>query len=126
MLYNSYIVIIGFKAEEQTEECENKLKKKKFGKSKRKRLYNLIIKLITAAGVIVCAVSIIISYSNHEEMRKELDSINQKAEEIEAENIELERILGAEDMNAYMEKLAIEKMNYAYPDEHRYYDKSRN
>ena len=51
-------------------------------------------------------------------MQKELNSINKKAEEIEAENVD--------DMDAYMEKLAIEKMNYAYPDERRYYDTSRN
>ncbi len=113
-------------AAKQREECENKLKKRKLGKSKRRGLYNLIIKIITAAGVIVCAVSIMINYSNHEEMRKELNSINKKAEEIKAENVELERILSDNDMDAYMEKLAIEKMNYAYPDEHRYYDKSRN
>ncbi len=29
-------------------------------------------------------------------------------------------------MNAYMEKIAIENMNYAYPNERRYYDTSRN
>ena len=49
-------------------------------------------------------------------MQKELNSINKKAEEIEAENVELQRILEDDDMDAYMEKLAIEKMNYAYPD----------
>jgi len=45
---------------------------------------------------------------------------------IEAENVELQRILEDDDMNAYMKKLAIEDMNYAYPDERRYYDTSRN
>ena len=59
-------------------------------------------------------------------MQKELNSINKKAEEIEAENVELQRIFEDDDMDAYMEKLAIEKMNYAYPDERRYYDTSRN
>ena len=59
-------------------------------------------------------------------MQKELNSINKKAEEIEAENVELQRILEDDDMDAYMEKLAIEKMNYAYPDERRYNDTSRN
>jgi hypothetical protein len=38
----------------------------------------------------------------------------------------LQRILEDDDMNAYMKKLAIEDMNYAYPDERRYYDTSRN
>ena len=56
----------------------------------------------------------------------ELNSIVNKTEEVEAENVELQRILEDDDMNAYMKKLAIEDMNYAYPDERRYYDTSRN
>ena len=58
-------------------------------------------------------------------MQKELNSIVNKTEEVEAENVELQRILEDDDMNAYMKKLAIEDMNYAYPDERRYYDTSR-
>ena len=86
--------------------------KRKPGKPKRKSLFSFISKFITQ--------------SNRAEMQKELNSINKKAEEIEAENVELQRILEDDDMDAYMEKLAIEKMNYAYPDERRYYDTSRN
>ncbi len=59
-------------------------------------------------------------------MQKELDSIDKKTGELEAENVELQRILDDGDMNAYMEKIAIENMNYAYPNERRYYDTSRN
>lgn len=99
--------------------------KRKPGKPK-KSLFSLITKLTAITAIIACFVSIIITKSNHSEMQKELDSINKKAEEIEAENVELQRILEDDDMDAYMEKLAIEKMNYAYPDERRYYDKSRN
>ena len=65
-------------------------------------------------------------YSVLAEMQKELNSIVNKTEEVEAENVELQRILEDDDMNAYMKKLAIEDMNYAYPDERRYYDTSRN
>ena len=100
--------------------------RRKPGKPKRKGLFSLITKFTAITAVIACFVSIIITKSNHSEMQKELDSINKKAEEIEAENVELQRILEDDDMDAYMEKLAIENMNYAYPDERRYYDKSRN
>ena len=93
--------------------------KRKPGKPKRKSLFSFISKFITIAAVIGCFASIIITQSNRAE-------INKKAEEIEAENVELQRILEDDDMDAYMEKLAIEKMNYAYPDERRYYDTSRN
>ena len=67
-----------------------------------------------------------ITQSSLAEMQKELISIVNKTEEVEAENVELQRILEDDDMNAYMKKLAIEDMNYAYPDERRYYDTSRN
>lgn len=100
--------------------------KRKPGKPKCKSLFSFISKFITIAAVIGCFASIIITQSNRAEMQKELNSINKKAEEIEAENVELQRILEDDDMDAYMEKLAIEKMNYAYPDERRYYDTSRN
>lgn len=104
------------------------MKKKKYkpGKKNRKGLFGLVTKLTVVAAVISCFVSIIITNSDHAQMRKELNAINKKASEIEAENVELERILDDDDMDAYMEKIAIEKMNYAYPDERRYYDKSRN
>lgn len=59
-------------------------------------------------------------------MQKKLDSIVSRTEEVEADNAELQRTLDEDDINAYMEKLAIEKMNYAYPNERRYYDTSRN
>ena len=89
-------------------------------------MFSLISKLIIIAAVIGCIISIIITRSSLAEMQKELNSIVNKTEEVEAENVELQRILEDDDMNAYMKKLAIEDMNYAYPDERRYYDTSRN
>ena len=44
----------------------------------------------------------------------------------EAENEDLERILNSGDIDSYMEKLAREDYGYAYPDEYRFYDTSRN
>ena len=64
-------------------------------------MFSLISKLIIIAAVIGCIISIIITQSSLAEMQKELNSI-------------------------VMKKLAIEDMNYAYPDERRYYDTSRN
>ncbi len=59
-------------------------------------------------------------------MQAELKILQEKTQEVEAENVELQRILEDDDINAYMEKVAIEEMNYAYPNERRYYDTSRN
>lgn len=91
-----------------------------------KVLYRLITRLVIIITLIACAVAIIAMQSTKAEKVKELAQIHKKAEEIEAENAEMQRILDNDDMDAYMEKIAIEKMNYAYPNERRYYDTSRN
>ena len=49
-----------------------------------------------------------------------------KTEEIKSQNEEYQRLFNADDINSYKEKLAIENMNYAYPNEIRFYDTSRN
>lgn len=89
-------------------------------------MFSLLSKLIIIAVIIGCIVSIIVTQSDISQMQKKLDSIVSRTEEVEADNAELQRTLDEDDINAYMEKLAIEKMNYAYPNERRYYDTSRN
>lgn len=89
-------------------------------------MFTRIAILIVLAVIIGCIVSFIITQSSLSEMQSELEAIQNKTEEIEAENVELQRVLDDEHMNEYMEELAIEEMNYAYPNERRYYDKSRN
>lgn len=95
-------------------------------KIKKKGVFSLVSKLVILTVVIGCIVSFIVTQSSLSDMQSELKTIVTKTEEIEAENVELQRILEDDDMNAYMEKLAIEEMNYAYPNERRYYDTSRN
>lgn len=95
-------------------------------KIKKKGLFSLISKIIIIVAVIVCIVSFIATQASLTEMEAELKTIAEKTEEVEAENVELQRILEDDDMNAYMEKIAIEEMDYAYPNERRYYDTSRN
>ncbi|MGN0613406.1 MAG: hypothetical protein ACI4JB_05840 [Porcipelethomonas sp.] len=95
-------------------------------KIKKKGVFSLVSKLVILAVIIGCIVSFIVTQSSLADMQSELKTIISKTEEIEAENVELQRILEDDDMNAYMEKLAIEEMNYAYPNERRYYDTSRN
>jgi len=95
-------------------------------KKKKKGMFSLLSKLIIIAVIIGCIVSIIVTQADISQMQKKLDSIVSRTEEVEADNAELQRTLDEDDINAYMEKLAIEKMNYAYPNERRYYDTSRN
>ncbi len=98
----------------------------KLKKLKKKGLFGLVSRGIIIVAVIVCVVSFIVTQTNLTEMESELGDIAEKIDEVEAENVELQRVLEDDDMNAYMEKIAIEEMDYAYPNERRYYDTSRN
>ena len=53
-------------------------------------------------------------------------NIQSKIDAYEAENMEIQRVLDSNDTSAYMEKVAIEERGYAYPDERRFYDTSRD
>lgn len=74
----------------------------------------------------VCLISMIGSFSTLQQKSRELDEIKAATAVEEAENAELLRILEDDDMRAYMEKVAIEELNYAYPNERRFYDASRD
>ncbi len=96
-------------------------------KSGRKRsLFTYVSMAVIIAMIVACVVSFVVTQSSISQMESELKTIDAKTQEVEAENVELQRILKDDDMNAYMEKIAIEDMDYAYPNERRYYDTSRN
>jgi cell division protein FtsB len=60
------------------------------------------------------------------EKEKKYNQIQEQIEDLEIKNEELNLTLNSDDIEAYMQKLAIEKYGYAYPDEIRFYDKSHN
>lgn len=91
-----------------------------------KFLFKLLIRATIVLALIGCTASIISLQSNIAERKAELASLRSQAEAYEAENEDLERILNSGDIDAYMEKLAREDYGYAYPDEYRFYDTSRN
>ena len=96
-------------------------------KEKRRNIFDWIItRIVVAAVFIVCIVSIVVTQANLVDKRAELAELNQKIEAAEAERIELERFVETDDLEGYMEKAAIEKYNYAYPNERRFFDTSRN
>lgn len=77
-------------------------------------------------SVIACFVSIISTQASLSEKRKELDFLKQQTAAVKDENEEVQRLFDDGDIDDYKEKLAIENMNYAYPNEIRFYDTSRN
>ncbi len=50
--------------------------------------------------------------------QKELQDVLAMVEEQRIDNQELERILAIEDEDSYIERIAKEKLGFAYPDEH--------
>lgn len=94
--------------------------------SRPKFIFRVIQRTAAAAAVVGCTVLIISVQSNIAEKNAELHTLKAQISEYEAKNEDLARILDSGDTDRYMEKLAREDYGYAYPDEFRFYDTSRN
>lgn len=106
---------------------KDKPKEKSKVKSKGKSLFNRGLVKIAAITIIVgCGMLIVTTERDCAEKEKELAGIQSKIDSYEAENTEIQRILESDDLSEYMEKVAIEERGYAYPDERRFYDTSRD
>lgn len=99
---------------------------KKTKHKKSKLLFRILQRAAIAAAIIGCTVLIITVQSDIAEKQGELQDIKEQINAYEAENEDLARILNSGDTDRYMEKLAREDYGYAYPDEFRFYDTSRN
>lgn len=95
-------------------------------KSKNNGVVTSIIKIAGGIFCLVCLVSIISTQATIVEKQKELTELKSREESLIEQNGEFERILNEDDTNAYMLSLAIGNMGYAFPDEIRFYDTSRN
>lgn len=101
--------------------------KKKKKKSGKKSLFNRgLVKLAAASVIIGCGALIVTTERDCAEKEKELSKIQAEIDAYEEENTELQRVLESDDISSYMEKVAVEERGYAYPDERRFYDKSRD
>ena len=78
------------------------------------------------AAIIGCTVTVVSIQSNIAQKQTELHQNQTQVENMQADNADLKRIIDSGDIDAYMEKLAREDYGYAYPDEFRFYDTSRN
>ena len=96
------------------------------GNRKTQNVVSNIFKVIIVLCVIGFIASIVYTKATIVERQQELSELQTKADKIQSENDEYKRLLDNEDVNAYMEMLAIENMSYAYPNEIRFFDTSRN
>ncbi|MCR4644339.1 MAG: hypothetical protein K5695_02885 [Oscillospiraceae bacterium] len=86
----------------------------------------ILLRIALVLFVLFCAVSIVTLQNSIAEKKRQLASIEANIETVAAENDELADLIKADDIGRYMEKLAVENNGYAYPDERRYYDTSRD
>ncbi len=89
-------------------------------------LFRLLLRVAGALFVIFCVVSIVNTQNSTVEKKQELAKIESDIEELKMNIDELNDMNRSDDIKRYMEKLAVENNNYAYPDERRYYDTSRD
>ncbi|MBR2912901.1 MAG: hypothetical protein IKK51_09325 [Oscillospiraceae bacterium] len=88
--------------------------------------FRLMLRVAGVLFVIFCVVSIVNTQNSTAEKKQELAKIEADIEEMKMNIDELNDMNRSDDINRYMEKLAVENNNYAYPDERRYYDTSRD
>lgn len=93
---------------------------------KQPLLFRMLISAALAMFVVFCTATIITVQNSIVEKKKELAQIEENIEVLSAQNEELAELIASDDIGRYMEKLAVESGNYAYPDERRYYDTSRD
>ena len=96
-------------------------------KRPKKALFNSgLFKLVATSLVVGCAVLLITTEQDCKDKEHELAVIQSKIDEYNMQNEDLKRTLESDDLSDYMEKVALEKRGYAYPDERRFYDTSRD
>ncbi len=111
-------------AETYKEIHKKRAKKAKAMISKRNGgpLMKLLIFSASLCFIIYCGFTIIVTGSENAEKRIELEKLNSQISELNLEKDELNGILNECDQNAYMEKIAMDILGYAYPNERRFYD----
>ena len=102
------------------------MKKADVKKSKGGILLGSIIKLAFFAFVLYALISIITVQVDISDKKEHLASLQNDAAELKEKNAEYERLLDVNDEKEYMKRIAMDKLGYAYPNEIRYYDISRD
>lgn len=91
-------------------------------------MLRIVMRIAGVLFVIFCIAVIVNSQNQIAEKKLEVVKIQEEIDKITLENDELRDIINSDDIGRYMEKLAVENISnsYAYPDERRYYDTSRD
>ena len=103
------------------------LSKRIRNKPPKKGLFNKgLFNLAVIVSISVCAALVFTTERDCSQKEKELTRIQAKIDAYKIENEDMQRTLEGDDLSAYMEKIALEERGYAYPNERRFYDRSRD
>lgn len=92
------------------------------GKQKKKSLYKLFLRLAVAAAAVYLLVTFVSGQMRVAEKQRELAELGNLVERQVEQNAELERLMESGDEDAYVERIAREKLGYARPDERVFVD----
>ncbi|MBQ3915705.1 MAG: hypothetical protein II690_03845 [Ruminococcus sp.] len=96
-------------------------------KKEKNGLFSSPLVALVAIGVIIgCFAMLLYVEKDCGKKRQELNALDTRIDELKESNEKLQRDLDSEDISDYMESVAMEERGYAYPDEIRFYDASRD
>lgn len=90
-------------------------------KRKHSRFGRFLTVFAVAALLVYSLATIISQQAQIAQLKKESSVIEKKITAAKQLNDEYTRLLSSDDEAEYMEKIAIEKLGYAYPNERRFY-----
>ena len=93
-------------------------------KRKKIKLSALVLRLSFVSVALYLIAALISAQVELVAKRRELDSVTAQAQTQQAANLELQRVLATDDEDAYIERIAREKLGYARPDERVFVDMS--
>ena len=91
---------------------------------RRRRRANWLMRAVVLCSIICVAVSLISMQVDVTSKRRQLASIEREIYRQEMENAEIRRILDGGTDRDYIERVARDKLGYAYPDEKIFIDRS--
>ena len=98
------------------------MKQKHDGKKKRTSVGSLAIRLTVITVSAYLLVSLVSGQLQVSQKRAQLDELSAKVETLAQQNAELERLMSTDDENAYIERMAREKLGFARPEERIFVD----
>lgn len=95
-------------------------------KGEKKGIFNhFLVRLVAIAVFIGCVTLVVITERDCAKKEAEIAEVNVRIAAVKKDNSEISDILNSDDMSAYLEEVAFER-GYAYPDERRFYDTTRD